>query len=180
MPPFLTTQIRFYSFLMQHQGPLKNPGSEQLSHWRGKHSCWARGGMWCKGDWHRKTFCFLGDVGFSPLGPLLMQELLLSSWLRMDNHCQKCTRTQGFHPLLIQHCFCMYQRKGKSDRGHWLCVFLPHHPCYGEEACAVLPLRFQGIAWNSCVGMTRSPSGQQWAERQQTPMASSSRQGRGR
>lgn len=78
---------------------------------------------------------------FPLLGPLQMQELLLGSWLRMDNQRQMYTRTEGFHPSLMLHCFCTCQRRGKSEWGCWLWGFLPHHPCHGRGSlCCAAPV----------------------------------------
>lgn len=115
-------------------------------------SWWARGGMCCKGDWHRKTFCFLGHVAFYPIGPLQMLEQFLDSLLQMDRQCRDLVLPSK--PLFLP-----------EERTHWQDpLALPHHSHCGERGtCAVLPLCFQAIAWNSGMGLTWFPSRQQMA-----------------
>lgn len=125
----------------------------------------ARGGMWCKGDWHRNLL-LVWTHGFLSLqtGPLQMQELLLYSLLQMDN---QCTPVQGFSPSLITHCSYSYQRSERVIGA----IGSPHHSRSGERGtCAVLPLHFQGSAWNSAMDNLIST----WAadfKRQQTSTA---------
>lgn len=142
LPPFLTTQIHLYSFLMQHQRPLKIPErkTQLLSKRRNVMQTW----LALKNllPWR----CGL----FLPLDLSKCRSCCLAA-------CCRWTTSARSAPVHRDFILCSYHVAVAPTRGEERVtgatgtgVFSPTtHAVVGEP---VLPLHFQAIAWNSCIG----------------------------